>query len=104
MTITTRTIEDLKADGQYFRAGVLSALTRQPRAYGCHYGFRSDRDRAIDSFHKGFDAASTPLHFLGDLNAATDGYADDEVVRYAGEEWSVGLLRELADEVYEILD
>ena len=104
MTISIRTIEDLKADDQFYRAGVLSALAGLPRSYGCHYGFRSTRDRAIEAFYKGFDAAQQPLAFIGDINAATDGYADDEIVRYAGEQWSVALLRELADEVYEILD
>lgn len=33
--------------------------------------------------------------------AAADGYADDEVVRYNGELWLAGRLREEADDLLE---
>jgi hypothetical protein len=59
MTYTARNIEDLKADGLYFDAGKLARQLGHDRSYGCHYGLKSDRARAIAEFEAGFDAKDT---------------------------------------------
>lgn len=54
---TTRTVEDLKAEGLYFTAGALLFQLGHPRGYGCHYGMRSDLEISRDEFYRGYDSA-----------------------------------------------
>ena len=51
-----QTVETLKSHSLYRVAGEVAAKAKQPRAYGCHYGFRSDLELARDSFYAGFDS------------------------------------------------
>lgn len=55
---TARSVEDLKSEGLYFTAGALQFQLGHARSYGCHYGFKSDRDLCRDEFHRGYDAAA----------------------------------------------
>lgn len=48
-------VERLKVKGDYYGAGVLARLTKQPRYYGCHYGMRSNRAWAMTRFYEGYD-------------------------------------------------
>jgi hypothetical protein len=54
---TGNTVESLKGHGAHFAAGALSAQLGHGRAYGCHYGTRSDLDASRDAFYAGYDAA-----------------------------------------------
>ena len=49
------TIDKLKSDGRYFHAGAYAAMAGYGRAYGCHFGPRSERDAAIAEFQRGYD-------------------------------------------------
>lgn len=49
-------VEYQKSNGNYYGAGALARALNQPRSYGCHYGMRSDRERSMQSFYKGWDA------------------------------------------------
>ena len=66
---TARDVETLKSKGDYFAAGQLARALGQPRAYGCHYGFRSDLQAATAEFLRGYDSANEP---------ASDEPASDE--------------------------
>lgn len=55
--ITPHTVNDLKAAGHYFAAGALDRTLGGTGNYGCHFGMRSDLDRARTEFRRGFDAA-----------------------------------------------
>jgi hypothetical protein len=48
-------VEDLKSQGQHEAAGELAASLGHDRQYGCHYGMRSTRLRAIEEFNRGYD-------------------------------------------------
>ena len=48
-------VEDLKAQGEYEEAGKLAASLGHYRSYGCHYGMKSTRLRAIEEFYRGYD-------------------------------------------------
>ena len=52
-----KTVDDLKVDGLYFAAGATAYALGMQRSYGCHFGFKSDRDEAIQQFNTGYDAA-----------------------------------------------
>lgn len=56
-TISTQTVESLKSAGMYFAAGALSRSLGHGKAYGCHYGMRSEIDHARAQFNAGYDAA-----------------------------------------------
>lgn len=56
-TISTQTVESLKGDGHFFAAGALSKALGHGRAYGCHYGMRSEVEAARAQFYAGYDAA-----------------------------------------------
>lgn len=58
MTITAHNVNDLKSAGHYVAAGALARSLGHPRQYGCHFGIRSDLDRARDAFNRGWDAAA----------------------------------------------
>lgn len=57
---TARHIDDLKAEGRYFEAGVLARqLGFEDYSYGCHFGFRSDLAKAKAEFKLGYYAEDT---------------------------------------------
>lgn len=58
MTITNRTVDDLKAAGHYFAAGALAASLGQDANYGCHLGMRSTLDFAREEFKRGHRLAT----------------------------------------------
>ena len=51
------TIDDLKAGGHYFAAGAVAASLGASKYYGCHFGMKSDLDRARSEFFAGYEAA-----------------------------------------------
>lgn len=51
----TRQIEEQKSQGNYEEAGKLAAFFGHDRSYGCHFGMRSTRLRAIEEFNRGWD-------------------------------------------------
>lgn len=57
MPFTTRTIDDLKAEGLFFTAGALTFQKGYGRSYGCHFGLRSTIDANRAEFFAGYDAA-----------------------------------------------
>lgn len=60
MTISTaRQIDNLKADGRYFEAGVLARQSGHDDNYGCHFGFRSELEKARAEFKQGYYAEDT---------------------------------------------
>jgi hypothetical protein len=54
-------IEQLKARGEYRRAGQEARLACEPRSYGCHYGMRSQLENAKAEFNTGYDEIDTCL-------------------------------------------
>lgn len=58
MNISTQTVESLKSEGHYFAAGALSRALGHGRAYGCHYGMRSELKFARVQFNAGYDAST----------------------------------------------
>lgn len=58
MTITARTVEDLKAAGHYFAAGALAKSLGHRPSYGCHVGMRSTLDLAREEFARGYQLAT----------------------------------------------
>lgn len=56
---TIRQIDDLKADGKYFEAGVLARQSGCSDNYGCHFGFRSGLEKARAEFKLGYYAEDT---------------------------------------------
>lgn len=56
MLSPTRQIEEQKTAGNYEEAGKLAAFFGHDRQYGCHFGMRSSRLRAIEEFNRGYDA------------------------------------------------
>lgn len=58
MTISSKTIDDLKSAGLYFVAGALASnLGLNRESYGCHFGMRSELEFAKSEFVKGWNAA-----------------------------------------------
>jgi hypothetical protein len=55
----TNQIDTLKSEGQYFEAGKLARQLGEARYYGCHFGLRSERARAVAEFEAGYDAEDT---------------------------------------------
>lgn len=51
------TVDDLKASREFDAAGRLAFSQGKPRAYGCHFGLRSNRGEAEIAFYAGYDAA-----------------------------------------------
>lgn len=51
------TTDSLKAKGLYVEAGANAYANDEDRAYGCHFGMRSDRLAAIADFERGYDEA-----------------------------------------------
>ena len=58
-TITARQIDDLKAAGRYFDAGVAARQSGRDDNYGCHFGMRSELEKARAEFKLGYDAEDT---------------------------------------------
>lgn len=54
-----RTVEALKADGEWFQAGMLAAWLGHTSAYGCHYGMRSTLEKARAEFARGWNEYHT---------------------------------------------
>lgn len=54
-TINTQTIEALKSAGHYFAAGALCRALGLS-GYGCHYGLRSELEKARTEFYNGYNA------------------------------------------------
>lgn len=59
MTSTIRQIDDLKSEGRYFEAGVLARQSGCDDNYGCHFGFRSELEKARAEFKQGYYAEDT---------------------------------------------
>ena len=55
----TNQIDTLKSEGRYFKAGVAARQEGRECYYGCHFGMRSTRDRAIAEFTAGYNAEDT---------------------------------------------
>lgn len=51
--------------------------------------------------HEEILAAVEAIDLANAMTAAADGYADDELVWFAGHQWSAGRLREDADELID---
>lgn len=57
MTVTSRTIDDLKSAGHYFAAGAVAfSLGLQRESYGCHFGMRSELEYAEREYARGWNA------------------------------------------------
>ena len=52
----TKQVDTLKSEGSYEAAGREAAKTNRDRYYGCHFGMRSSKDRAMTEFYAGYDA------------------------------------------------
>lgn len=50
------TVDKVKAAGDYFAAGVLSAHYGESNNYGCHFGMRSTYQYARNEFAAGFNS------------------------------------------------
>lgn len=62
MTLTTtQQVDALKSEGKYFAAGRLARQSNHLRAYGCHFGMRSEVEHARAEFYRGFDAVELPV-------------------------------------------
>lgn len=59
MTNTARQIDNLKAEGRYFEAGVLARQSGLTDDYGCHFGMRSELEKARAEFKLGYSAEDT---------------------------------------------
>jgi len=59
MTSTIRQIDELKSEGRYFEAGVLARQSGCDDNYGCHFGFRSELEKARAEFKQGYYAEDT---------------------------------------------
>jgi len=57
MTTAAQQVENLKAEGKFFRAGALAYRLGLPRYYGCHVGMRSTLEVDRDEFFDGYDRA-----------------------------------------------
>jgi hypothetical protein len=55
---TSRTVDDLKAEGLFFTAGALTFQIGLGRSYGCHFGLRSTIEIDRAEFFAGYDAAA----------------------------------------------
>lgn len=53
---TARQIDILKSEGRYFEAGVLARQLGRDDNYGCHFGLRSDLEKAREEFKLGYHA------------------------------------------------
>ena len=56
---TARQIDELKSEGRYFEAGKLARELGRDCYFGCHFGLRSERDRAVEEFTAGYNAEDT---------------------------------------------
>ena len=56
---TARQINDLKAEGNYFEAGKLARQLGFDDSYGCHFGMRSELEKARAEFKLGYYAEDT---------------------------------------------
>jgi hypothetical protein len=54
-----RHIDTLKSEGQYFEAGKLARQLGHSGNYGCHFGMRSDLEKARAEFALGYNAEDT---------------------------------------------
>jgi hypothetical protein len=52
---TARLIDQLKAEGNFYKAGKLARKLNSPRYYGCHTGLRSTLATNRDDFFRGWD-------------------------------------------------
>lgn len=59
--VTIQTIDALKAAGHFYAAGALTAEMGYGPQYGCHFGMRSDRARAMRLFQAGYEAAQAAI-------------------------------------------
>lgn len=59
MTTTARQIDTLKSEGRYFEAGLLARQSGRDDNYGCHFGFRSELEKARAEFKQGYYAEDT---------------------------------------------
>lgn len=65
MAFNYRTIDDLKAQSLYFAAGALAYSLGYPEtSYGCHFGMRSDIERARAEYREGWQACANRTHRL----------------------------------------
>jgi hypothetical protein len=56
---TARQIDELKSEGRYFEAGKLARELGRDDNYGCHFGLRSELEKARAEFKLGFNAEDT---------------------------------------------
>jgi len=56
-----RAIDHLKSEGFYEAAGALAAATQAPRAYGPHFGVKSNLELCREAFLRGYDDAKHTL-------------------------------------------
>jgi hypothetical protein len=84
----TNTIDTLKSEGRYFEAGVAARQEGRECYYGCHFGMRSSRDRAIAEFTAGYNAEDTVrvwprgyAHEEGTSNFKVPAGTDESVIR-----------------------
>ena len=56
---TARQIDTLKSEGRYFEAGVLARQIGHTDSYGCHFGMRSELEKAREEFKLGYYAEDT---------------------------------------------
>jgi len=63
-------VDSLKASRQYFAAGALAYALGNQRQYGQHFGMKSNRNLAMQTFFDGYDAASQSHRAMKQNNAA----------------------------------
>lgn len=56
--VPVQSVDALKAAGSYFAAGALAYALGQPMNYGCHFGMRSELERARQLFAEGWQQAA----------------------------------------------
>ena len=56
---TARQIDELKAEGRHFEAGKLARELGHNDDYGCHFGLRSELEKARAEFKLGYNAEDT---------------------------------------------
>jgi hypothetical protein len=84
----TNLIDALKSEGRYFEAGIAARKEGSECCYGCHFGMRSTRDRAIAEFTAGYTAKDTVYvwprgyaHEDGTSSIKVPAGSDEEVIR-----------------------
>lgn len=87
-TFSNGQIDELKSEGRYFEAGIAARQAGEGCHYGCHFGMRSERARAIAEFEAGYNAEDTVYvwprgyaHEEGTSSIKVPASSDESVIR-----------------------